>query len=55
MAIGSDLAATTRPDLQPARGYKKKRRKALKTVVKSNKKSYGKKWSAKKTSKEGKR
>jgi hypothetical protein len=42
VAISSDVAATTRPDLQPARGYKKKR-KALKTVVKANPKYYGKK------------
>lgn len=54
MAISSDVAATTRPDLQPARGYKKKKRKALKAIVKSNKKAYGKKW-GKSPERDGKR
>lgn len=54
MAISSDVAATTRPDLQPARGYKKKKRGALKAIVKSNKKTYDKKW-GKKPKRGGKR
>lgn len=43
MTISTDVANTTRPDLRPATARRKKKRKALKAVVKANPKSYGKK------------
>ena len=43
MTIGTDVANTTKPDMKPATERRKKKRAAIKTVVKANPKSYGKK------------
>jgi len=43
MTISTDVANTTQPDLRPATARRKKKRKALRAVVESNPKSYGKK------------